>query len=232
MTPFLSSPHRRVNSSAGSVLIMSLVIVTAVLIALSLPGATAIAQNRSVPANPISDSPSPLPVKATNPAVTGAPISPRITFDAPSASQDGGDRLVAMQYTDGSWGWPLTAPPTYGNILGPIAMGLSQAYRQTASASMLAAMSDAGTYLLSKTNNFSPSDGYLAAELDKIFGGTTYVDHVKTNFYDKLASGTYNRNGLGTLYTTASYVALISASRHGGGIGNLAAWDIGMGLYG
>ena len=29
----------------------------------------------------------------------------------------------------------------------------------------------AGGLLLSKTNNFSPSDGYLAAKLDEIFGG-------------------------------------------------------------
>ena len=145
--------------------------------------------------------------------------------------QDGGDRLVDTQYTDGGWGWPLTAPPTYGNILGPIAMGLAHAYEQTGDPNHLNALGLAGTFLLGKTNNFSPSDGYLAAKLDAIFGGSTYTDHVVANFYDKLAAGTYDRNGAGTLYDTASYIDLIRTNRATSGIGNLAAWDIGMGLY-
>ncbi|MBA4313380.1 MAG: hypothetical protein C0417_12220 [Chlorobiaceae bacterium] len=149
-----------------------------------------------------------------------------------SVSIAGGDRLVATQYTDGSWGWPLTAPPTYPNIIGPIAMGLAQAYQQTGLSNHRTGLANAGTYLLSKTNNFSPSDGYLAAQLDKIFGVTTYISHVKTNFYDKLATGTYDRLGLGTLYTTASYVSKIRTDRANQGIPNMAAWDIGMGLVG
>ncbi|TAK56623.1 MAG: hypothetical protein EPO24_11085, partial [Bacteroidetes bacterium] len=149
-----------------------------------------------------------------------------------SSFTNGGNRLVEKQYTDGSWGWPLDAPPTYGNILGPIAMGLAQAYQQSGVSAQRTSLTNAGTYLLTKTNNFSPSDGYLAAQLDKFFGGTTYRSHVKTNFYDKLADGTYNRNGAGTLYNTASYVALIRSSRASQGIGNMAAWDIGMGLVG
>ena len=62
------------------------------------------------------------------------------------ALQDGGDRLIEMQYTDGSWGWPLVAPPTYGNIIGPIAMGLAQAYSSTQDADHLAGLALAGTY--------------------------------------------------------------------------------------
>lgn len=145
--------------------------------------------------------------------------------------QAGGDRLIETQYTDGSWGWPLNAPPTYGNIIGPIAMGLAQAYRQTGDADFLVALQSSGDYFLTKETNFSPSDGYLANELDSIIGGTTYTDHVMTNFYNPLAAGTYNRNGAGTLYDTAGYVNLIDSARAGQGIANLAAWDIGMGLY-
>ena len=69
----------------------------------------------------------------------------------------------------------------------------------------------------------------MAAELDDIFGGTTYVDHVMANFYTPLANGTYNRNGDGTMYTTASYVQSIRDARAGN---NLAEWDIGMGIVG
>lgn len=151
---------------------------------------------------------------------------------AATVFQDGGDRLVALQNNDGGWDWPLddgnpaSASPI--NTIGPIAMGLAQAYQATGDASHADALSYAGALLLTKTNNFSPSDGYLAAQLDQTFGGTTYSDHVKTNFYDKLAAGTYDRNGGGTLYTTSDYVNLIRTAR--AGLGNLAAWDIGMGL--
>ena len=42
----------------------------------------------------------------------------------------GGNRLVATQNPDGGWGWPLTGTSAL-NTLGPIAMGLAQAYQQT-----------------------------------------------------------------------------------------------------
>ena len=148
-----------------------------------------------------------------------------------SVFQNGADRLTSKQYTDGSWGWPLEAPPTYGNIVGPIAMGLAKAYYYTDNPSHLTALSNAGAYLLTKTNNFSPSDGYLAATLDQIFGGSTYVQYLTDNFYDPLAAGTYNRNGAGTLYNTATYVQLVRTNRSGSQA-NLAAWDVGMGLVG
>ncbi len=148
--------------------------------------------------------------------------------------QDGGDRLTALQNNDGGWDWPLddgnpgnTSPV---NTIGPIGMGLAQAYAVTGDPAHAAALTNVGALLLSKTNNFSPSDGYLAAELDRILGGTAYTSHVKTNFYDKLATGSYDKNGAGTLYDTAGYVDTIRTAR-AGTQANLAAWDIGMGLY-
>ena len=101
----------------------------------------------------------------------------------------------------------------------------------TADPEHLTALENAGALLLTKTNNFSPSDGYLAARLDQVFGGSTYTDHVVTNFYDPLAIGGYNRNGSGTLYDTAGYVNSIRSTRSGGQA-NMAAWDIGMGSVG
>ncbi len=142
------------------------------------------------------------------------------------------DRLASLQNNDGGWDWPLDDGDPNNvsplNTIGPIGMGLAKAYHFTGDASHLSALTDAGTLLLSKTNNFSPSDGYLAAMLDQVFGGTTYTTHVINNFYGPLAAGTYDRNGLGTLYSTATYVDLIRTSR----AGNLAAWDLGMGLVG
>jgi hypothetical protein len=149
----------------------------------------------------------------------------------------GGNRLVDLQNNDGGWDWPLddgdpnNASPQ--NTIGPIGMGLAKAYRATSDPpGMVDALQNVSAFLLAKTNTFSPPDGYLAAELDDMLGGTTHADHLNTYFYGPLASGTYDRNGAGTLYSTASYIQLIHDARHGGGIGNLAAWDIGMGLVG
>ncbi|MEE4193751.1 MAG: hypothetical protein V2J07_01000, partial [Anaerolineae bacterium] len=136
-----------------------------------------------------------------------------------TAMQAGADRLEALQNDDGGWDWPLDdgnpANVSPKNTIGPIAMGLAMAYGQTADADHLAALTNAGSLLLAKTNNFSPSDGYLAAKLDEVFGGTTYVDHVTTYFYGPLAAGTYDRNGAGTLYDTAGYVDLVRTNRSG-----------------
>lgn len=143
---------------------------------------------------------------------------------------NGGDRLAALQNTDGGWGWPLTGTSAL-NTVGPIAMGLAQAYQQSGSTTQLDALNKAAQLLLSKTNNFSPSDGYLAAQLDKIFGGDTYRTFVRSNYYTPLYMGFYNKNGAGTLYTTASYIQLIRESRTGSQA-NMAAWDLGMGLVG
>jgi len=227
----LSSPHRGTHPSAGFILVVSIAILAVALIAFPLTGATAFGQERSGVATPLGESQFPGPVKSHDPVGYSVPASPRMTFDATSASLDGGNRLVAQQYTDGGWGWPLNAPPTYSNILGPIAMGLAQAYQQTGNAGMNTGLGNAGTYLLSKSGNFSPSDGYLAAELDRLLGVTTYTAYVKANFYDLLAAGTYLRNGDTTHYTTAGYVTRIRTAR-AGSQANLAAWDIGIGIVG
>jgi len=150
------------------------------------------------------------------------------------AMQDGGTRLEDLQQNDGGWDWPLDDgnpnDASSMNTLGPIAMGLARGYWNSGDVSFQAALSDAGAALLAKTNNFSPPDGYLAVMLDSVFGGSTYRDHVLVNFYNPLAAGTYDRNGAGTLYSTASYVQMIRDVRVG--TGNLAEWDIGMGLVG
>jgi hypothetical protein len=147
---------------------------------------------------------------------------------------DGGNRLAAVQNTDGGWDWPVTdGNPATGsqlNTLAPIGMGLISAYSHGGTVAQATAISNAGNLLLSKTNNFSPSDGYFAAALDNFYSTTAYSTHVINNYYAPLAAGTYNRNGLGTLYSTASYVGLIRASRTAP-YDQLAAWDLGVGLY-
>ncbi len=162
-------------------------------------------------------------------------LAPASAAQVGGALQANGDRLAALQNNDGGWDWPLDdSNPATGsalNTIGPIGKGLAQAYLHTGDPDHLAAVQDVGALLLTKTNNFSPSDGYLAAQLDAILGGTTYTTHVLNNFYSPLAAGTYNRNGAGTFYDTAGYVNLIRANR-AGSQANMAAWDLGMGLVG
>jgi hypothetical protein len=165
-----------------------------------------------------------LPVMATTP------------LERLNALGEGADRLAGTQNYDGGWDWPLDDYDPYTgsapNTIGPIAMGLAQAYLYTEDVDHYAVLEEAGAFLLTKDNNFSPPDGYLAAQLDTVFGVTTYRDHVKENFYDKLAAGTYDRNGAGALYDTTGYVDWIRTARANQGVPNLAAWDIGMGLVG
>ena len=77
--------------------------------------------------------------------------------------QAGGDRLVDLQNDDGGWDWPLddgnpaSSSPT--NTIGPIGMGLAQAYLITNDVDQLAALGHVKLFLLAKSNNFSPSDG-------------------------------------------------------------------------
>lgn len=149
--------------------------------------------------------------------------------------QDGADRLASLQNNDGGWDWPLNdgnpASISPKNTLGPIGQGLADAYRHTSDSDHLSALLDAGTLLLSKTNTFSPSDGYLAATLDDLLGGSTYTNHIISNYYGPLAAGTYDRNGADTNLDTTEYVNLIRTSRSGSQA-NLAAWDLGIGLVG
>jgi hypothetical protein len=182
-------------------------------------------------ASPISDSKSIIKSAVYDRVYSASPRPVTVATSTSAVMLAGGNELVSKQNTDGGWGWPLTGA-SETNTIGPIAMGLAGAYQQSGSSSQRTALTTAGTYLLAKTNNFSPSDGYIAAQLDKILGVATYTSFVKTNFYDQLAAGTYNRNGSGTLYSTASYINLISTNRHSWGQGNMAAWDIGLGLVG
>jgi hypothetical protein len=143
----------------------------------------------------------------------------------------GGLRLEAIQQNDGGWDWPLyDGNPANANLVNnvsPIGMGLARAEWNASDSAFRDALEDAGALLLTKVYNFSPPDGYLATMLDSVFGGTVYRTHVVNNYYAPLAAGTYNRQGSGTLYSTASYVQMFRTQH--ASEGNLAEWELGMG---
>ncbi|HUT28368.1 MAG TPA: PASTA domain-containing protein [Sedimentisphaerales bacterium] len=146
----------------------------------------------------------------------------------------GGSRLVELLNNDGGWHLSPNGDPNVAsdpNIFGSIATGLLQAYRQTGDPNMLAALQKSKLFLLGKMNNFAVTDGMLAVELDNILGGSECVDHVMSNFYDKLAAGTYYDAASRTTHDTASYVQSLRERRASQGAANLAAFDLGLGLY-
>jgi hypothetical protein len=146
----------------------------------------------------------------------------------------GGNRLVELQNNDGGWDLPLDDGDanngSVSNVLAPIALGLSKAYQRTEDPNILAALQKSKLLFLTKSDNFTTADGALAVELDSVLGGTACVDHVVTNFYDKLALGTYYDAQTGTTHTTVSYVGALR-DRYTGLSSNLAAWDLGLGVY-
>jgi len=149
----------------------------------------------------------------------------------------GGDRLVDTQNADGGWDWPLLGSDDTvsdaPNLLAPTAMGLVAAWKATGDPDQLAALQRVGDYLLKKTpQEITPEDGYLAVALDELFAVTAYTDFVNTNFYDALAASSYDFYGDGSLLVdTSSYIVLMRLARDEQELPNLAAVDLGMGLY-
>jgi hypothetical protein len=148
--------------------------------------------------------------------------------------EQGGSRLVELLNNDGGWHMSENGDPNLpsdANISGSVAIGLAHAYRRTGDPDMLAALQQAKTFLLSKTDTFGVTDGRLAAELDDVLGGTACITHVMDNFYDKLAAGTYYDSISQTTHDTASYIQSLCDRRFTQGVANLAAWDLGLGLH-
>ncbi|MHC4477198.1 MAG: PASTA domain-containing protein [Planctomycetota bacterium] len=150
----------------------------------------------------------------------------------------GGVRLAELQNDDGGWDQPLDDGDTGSGsdpyMFTSVALGLAQAQREnreTGDTEILAAVENAGSFLMSKVYTFAPGDGLLAVELDEILGGTEYTSYVKNNFYDQLAAGTYADARSGVFdCNTAEYIQA-QRDRLSGGSANLAAWELGLGLY-
>ncbi|MHC4619015.1 MAG: PASTA domain-containing protein [Planctomycetota bacterium] len=164
----------------------------------------------------------------------GWPVDVVVSLGQPEVViASGGNRLVGLQNSDGGWDFPLDdGDPNGGSDPNASAgLGLAKAYRRTGDANTLAALQKAKNFLLSKTDDFVVSDGMLAAELDILLDGTACTDHVLTNFFDKLAGGSYYDAVTEGTYDTAGYVQSLRDRRANADAGNLAAWDLGSGLY-
>jgi hypothetical protein len=147
---------------------------------------------------------------------------------------EGALRLAQLQNSDGGWDWPLDdGNPAAGSdyaTFASAAMGLVKAYGLTGEVGLIAPFQWTKLFLLGKIDNFEVGDGALAVEIDRINGDSVCTTHIRTNFYDKLAAGTYYDSISGSTHNTFSYIQALR-NRRTGSLSNLAAWDLGMGLY-
>jgi len=172
------------------------------------------------------------------PVGAGATVDIVVSLGPPTLMMIGSDRLVELQNDDGGWDDPLDdGNPAAGSdseTFASVALGMAMAFRETPESSapdILAALGTAKTLLLSKTNDFSTNDAALAIELDAIFETTQCSDYVRANFYEKLTAGTYYDSRNSMIYDTVSYIQALRNRRDTEGQANLAAWDVGVGLY-
>jgi beta-lactam-binding protein with PASTA domain len=174
------------------------------------------------------------PISTQLPAGTGVDLWISLGWPMPTILE-ASQRLIELQNNDGGWDIPLDDgnPDTGTDLqtLAAIATGLARAYAITNDPNILTSLGNTRALLLSKTDNFVVTDGMLAVELDTILGGTICADHVRTNFFDKLADGTYYDLLSDTVYDTNGYIQTIREFRSIDGANNLAAWDLGIGLY-
>jgi hypothetical protein len=136
--------------------------------------------------------------------------------------QDGADKIVASQHTDGLWGWPLTVPPTYTNITGPIGMGLITAHGQTADVDHINSAKAAGDALVGLTSDWIGSYNPLfLVELTNATGDNSYLGQAQTGF-SEMQAGTYTRQSVD--YDTAGFIQLVQNGRAGTWV-NLLPWE-------
>ena len=116
------------------------------------------------------------------------------------------DRIIDLQYTDGSWDWVVTyktgpTGTTYRNIAGVTAEVLLDAYKLTGDTKYLDAAEDAGDYLLSfsisKNNRYNAFNMVFLYHLADLTGKIKYNNHADNLLNHVLYEENYwtNHNG-------------------------------------
>ncbi len=148
--------------------------------------------------------------------------------------QDAAGWLVLQQAPNGSFPWTVGGG-SFANTQGATALGLVRAYAHTGDADHLAAAVANGDCFLAGNaciadfryghggHRFASHDQLFLIELSSASGDPAYAALVQTDFWDGLASGTY---GASENLDAAGYAGAVMASRTGGGIPELVAWDL------
>jgi len=158
-----------------------------------------------------------------------------------STITDAADRIIDLQYADGSWDWIVTnqAGPTgttYRNIAGVTAEVLLDAYKFTNDQQYLDAAKDAGDYILgfpiSDANRYNAFNILFLYHLTDASGDTQYSDHADSLMNHILHDENYwtnhNGNNCGTDGCEASELleALKSYRAGTGDPSGIVVWDL------
>lgn len=151
------------------------------------------------------------------------------------------DRLVALQYSNGSWDWDVTGQTsptgtTYLNIAGVTAEGLLDAYKLTGNTAYLDAAKKAGDYLVAQIGTPSASQRQNAYNivflyhLATVTGDTSYSAEAKAIFDHITTQDNYWSHNYGSFCTSSGCTAaqLLAAYKNyrGGAVDGVTAWDL------
>ena len=142
----------------------------------------------------------------------------------------GGDRLVATQLEDNSWEYDIGSGVSATNQAAPAGMGLLAAYNRTGNVNYLNRAIAAGEFIISNSPAHHAHNGIFMSELSRITGDSRFADTVKSDYYDALEAGSFEKDGV--TYNTSSYAQYIIDRRAAQGYDNLALWEIGRAAYG
>ncbi len=151
---------------------------------------------------------------------------------------DAANWLMGQQDSSGGFPWTAGSPVLESNVQGPAGRGMLAGYNQTQDPAHLASAVSCGDYLVPNYPRTYTSDGdprfathdpLFLEELTIVSGDAKYANFLQTNFWDKLASGTYGENND---QDAAAWAQSVVDGRAGGGIVELAPWDLSASVVG
>lgn len=151
-----------------------------------------------------------------------------LRFGSGTGIQAAADHIVDLQCGSGGWCWETgtgCCPDAPFNTIGPIAMGLLNAYQFTGDGTHLASAQLGGDYALifeysNGEGRFGAATPYFLWQLTLVNGDSTYSDFAAVEFFDELSAGTYGPSD----YDTAGWIAAVETARSGTLI-NLRPWE-------
>jgi hypothetical protein len=143
-----------------------------------------------------------------------------------------GNWLLPFQNANGGWPWSDDDPTLYTNVQGDSGRGILDAYVATGEPAFLNAAILTGNYLLTKQNNtsvwsngshrFATADAIFMVRLSHVTGNSVYRNYIQTEFWDRLAAGTYGDSN----HTALSLGMSVVTTRISQGIPAISPYDI------
>jgi hypothetical protein len=157
--------------------------------------------------------------------------APAVAQDVEAFMQASGEWIEARQRPDGSFPLSEGDPDFFASIQSPAALGVLGAWVATGEQNFLDSAVAAGDFLINNFDEFPDNqprirtfDPLFFIRLSDATGDPQYANFIQTNFWDRLASGTYGPTGD---WDINDYVASELARRASAGEA-IAAWDLSL----